>query len=379
MISLILLMGCAQEKPNSLFTGSEAAEYEKVLEDYEEPRFKWGYIDEDGQLIIEDVYDDLREFNEGLAAVSQKGLWGYVDKSGKEVIPPRFRTVKTISEGIAVTQDLNGHFHLINSSGKIMTDTLKFENVSGFEEGMAIVEKGYMRGFINNKGKVVIEPMYETASDFKDGRALVKRVKYGFINQHGEEELPFVYDKLWYPSQGLARFKKDGIYGFIDMTSKKEQFTGYASASDFYGNYAVVHDGTTYLLIDKAGNQKSLPYAYVEPGGEEKWMYQADNKFGFLNNDGSVLCLPQYDLLMRYQEGRAGFSINDAWGYLDENGEVIIPLRYPLAWDFVNGYARIISRYGFGFIDRYGNEVLSPRYLEVRDFSEGLARIQVYK
>lgn len=380
MISLIFAIGCSSEGPNPLFEGNEALEFEKIMADYKSPEYKWGFLTEVGQLAIDDKYDDLREFSDGLSAMSINGLWGYVDKSGNETIPARFRTVKTFSEGIAVTQDLNGKFHLLTRNGEVIADSLEYDDVSKFEEDKSVVNRGYLFGFIDKDGKIAIEPTYESARAFDNGIAMVKQNgKFGFIDQNNKIQIPLQYDKIWYPNSGMIRYKKDGNFGYIALESKQEVKGKFSSATDFFGNNAVVNDGNNFYLLDKKGKKTILPYSYVDVGGEDRWIYAADARFGFLNNDGSVLCLPQYDLLMRYRDGRAGFAIDDGWGYLDETGSVIIPPKYPLVWDFVNGYARIISRYGFGFIDKSGREVHEPRYMEVRDFSEGLARIQVYR
>ena len=41
-------------------------------------------------------------------------------------------------------------------------------------------------GYINNKGKIVIQPKYTDASIFQEGLAYVKvKNKYGFINKKG--------------------------------------------------------------------------------------------------------------------------------------------------------------------------------------------------
>ena len=380
MISLILILSCASEDPKPSFAGNEALEHEKIMTDYDSPKYKWGFLTEDGNLAIEDKYDDLREFNDGWSAYCINGLWGYVDKYGGTPIPARYRTVKTFSEGIAVTQDLNGLFHLLDKNGTIIADSLNFDDVSKFQEGKAVASRGSLYGFINREGNIEIEPTYESTRAFSEGIAMVeKNSKFGFIDQNNKILVPIHYDKIWYPKSGMIRFKRDGKFGFLELTSKKEKFRGFASATDFQEDIAIVNNGNTFLLLDKQGNKKQLPYSYVDTGGDGKWIYSADARFGFLNNDGSVLCLPQFDLLMRYRDGRAGFAVNDAWGYLDESGSIIIPAQYPLVWDFVNGYARIIGQNGFGFIDRNGMEVLPSRYMEVRDFSEGLARIQVYR
>jgi hypothetical protein len=380
MISLILVLGCANEKQLLVFEGNEALEHQKIIEDYNAPQYKWGYLNEAGQLSIADKYDDLREFNEGFAAYCKGGLWGYIDSKGNEKIPARYRTVKTYSEGIGVVQDLNGHFHLLHSNGNTIADSLRYDDISKFQEGKSVVNRGYLYGFIDKSAKVVIEPTYHSARSFVDGLAMVQiDNSFGFIDHDNHTIIPIQYDKIWYPKEEMIRFKKNGKYGYIDLSSKKEVYSGFASASNYQNDFAVVNDGNNYLLINKKGNKKPLPYNYVETGGEGKWIYSADDRFGVLDNNGEVLCLPQYDLLMRYRDGRAGFALDDAWGYLDETGSIIIPAQYPLVWDFVNGYARIIGQYGFGFINKNGTEFLPPLYMEVRDFSEGQARIQVYR
>lgn len=380
MISLILLIGCAEEKSAPDFNENEHIEYEKLKADYPVPDYKWGYISTSGQLQIEDKYHDLREFNNGLAAVCLHGLWGYVDNFGNEVIPVRHRTVKAFSEGIAVGQKLNGLFNLYTKNGELLKDSLHFKEVDKFQEGKSIVNDGFKFGYLDTSGQLVIEPQYKSASRFKDGIAIVEKESgFGMINHKNKVSTPLIYDKIWFPSNGFIRFKKAGKFGFIDNSNQKEVFNTFASATDFQGEHALINDGNSYSLLTVNDEIKRLPYSFVDVGGEGKWMYAVDDKFGFLNNDGSVLTLPQYDLLMRYREGRAGYSINNVWGYLDESGNIAIPAQYPLVWDFVNGYARMIGQYGFGFIDTEGSQILEARYMEVRDFSEGLARIQVYR
>lgn len=380
MISLIFLLGCKNDSSAPSFTGNEAEEFEKISLDFLAPEYKWGYINEEGKLAIEDKYDDLREFNEGLAACNLRGLWGYIDKAGNEVIPARFRTVKTFSEGIAIAQDLNNRFHLMDSKGQVIADSLELDDASKFLEGKSVINTGDLYGYMDKSGKIVIEPTYLTAKPFSAGLAMVQvENKYGLIDNDNNPVIPIEYEKIWYPKESIVRFKKEGKYGFINLNTKRVIASGYSSATDFQNDYAVVNDGNNYLLIDKNAKTQILPYSYVDTGGEGKWMYSADSKFGFLENNGNVLCLPQYDLLMRYREERAGFAIDDTWGYLDDKGAIKIQAQYPLVWDFVNGYARIIGRFGFGFIDKNGNTVLPTQYMEVRDFSEGLARIQVYR
>ncbi|HMY31244.1 MAG TPA: WG repeat-containing protein, partial [Leptospiraceae bacterium] len=62
---------------------------------------KWGIINQKGEFILKPQFDDVREFEDGLAWVidqckewvvgeCERGKWGLVDKTGKILIPPKY-------------------------------------------------------------------------------------------------------------------------------------------------------------------------------------------------------------------------------------------------------------------------------------------------
>lgn len=380
MIFLIVLVRCHSDADKIQFTSNELIEFEKIKVDFNAPKFKWGYLNKEGALSIKDKYDDLREFSEGKAAYNSDGLWGYLNIDGSIFLPARYRTVETYSEERAVVQDLNNKYHLIDHNGDIISDSMQYEKVNKFLDGKALIKDSQRYGYIDKHGVLVIEMDYEYATDYIGGLAIVtQNRKQGMIDTDGFIVIPLKYDKIWPVKYGMIRYKVNDKFGYIDFESKKEVFKTFSSATDFQYDHAVIDNGNKYLLIDKSGKTTHLPYSLVDHGGEGKWIYALGASFGFLNNDGSILCSPNYDLVMRYREDRAGFAINGIWGYLDEKGKIIIPPKYPIVWDFVGGHARMIGQRGFGFINKDGDDILPSAYMEVRDFSEGLARIQVYR
>lgn len=50
---------------------------------------KWGFIDKSGKTVIEPQWDDAGNFSEGLTNVKLDGKWGFIDKSGKTIIDPQ--------------------------------------------------------------------------------------------------------------------------------------------------------------------------------------------------------------------------------------------------------------------------------------------------
>lgn len=43
----------------------------------------WGFVDNQGKVVIEPVYEDALSFSNGFAAVKKDGLWGYINLEGK--------------------------------------------------------------------------------------------------------------------------------------------------------------------------------------------------------------------------------------------------------------------------------------------------------
>ncbi|GGE02101.1 hypothetical protein GCM10011312_26820 [Planktosalinus lacus] len=55
---------------------------------------KFGYINENGIVIINFKFDEARGFKNGLAGVKINGKWGFIDKKGQFVIEPKFDRIQ---------------------------------------------------------------------------------------------------------------------------------------------------------------------------------------------------------------------------------------------------------------------------------------------
>lgn len=71
---------------------------------------KWGYVDVDGDLVIDYAYEDAQSFQNGYAAVCIDDLWGYIDEKGELVIDAQFVTATKFSSSgtAAVQEEVNG-------------------------------------------------------------------------------------------------------------------------------------------------------------------------------------------------------------------------------------------------------------------------------
>ncbi|MBO7615734.1 MAG: WG repeat-containing protein [Bacteroidales bacterium] len=154
---------------------------------------KSGFIDEQGHVVVPLEYDliDCGGFCNGVAVVCKHGDYGVVNAKGEEVLPCEYEEkgifVYPANGGIRVMK--NNKYGLWQKD-KGMVVPCQYDYVHGFCDGMANVwvkdGDGYVGGYVDLNGKVVIPIIYEFASDFSYGLAIVgKNGKVGFIDKTG--------------------------------------------------------------------------------------------------------------------------------------------------------------------------------------------------
>lgn len=108
---------------------------------------------------------------------------------------------------------------------------------------------------------------------------------------------------------------------------------------------------------------------------ESEGIYCAYNgtAYGFIRENGEVLCGYIYDTAYPFSEGLACVSTGGKYGYLDRNGKVAIPFLYDYATPFVEGLAYYVRGEQYGFLDQSGTVVFNLDCDSVSSFQEGLA------
>jgi len=148
----------------------------------------YGYVAIDGQTVIGFQYDAALPFSEGIAAVRKDGLWGYIDHQGQTALGFGYEEAGTFCRGLAavrVSQDASTVY--INPQGEEVLAGSWSAGYSFTGDGLArvVVEGKY--GYINLKGRLVIDARYRDAVDFGSGYAAVRSGETGwqFIDSKG--------------------------------------------------------------------------------------------------------------------------------------------------------------------------------------------------
>jgi len=113
--------------------------------------YKFGFINNRGDLIIPCIYDyiDISGMNE--FGVKKDGLWGVLDASGGEIIPLKYDAIRNLSEGIRFIEK-NDKWGALDEFGNLIIN-FQYDDVRNFEKGVAQVKKGKEWYFISLENK----------------------------------------------------------------------------------------------------------------------------------------------------------------------------------------------------------------------------------
>jgi hypothetical protein len=93
---------------NAVFYDAKAPESEKGYIAVANAKGKWGFIDLDGNLVIDYKYDDAKSYSNGLAAVCIGERWQYIDDRDNVVIDVNMEDAEPFHKGIAQVGMVDG-------------------------------------------------------------------------------------------------------------------------------------------------------------------------------------------------------------------------------------------------------------------------------
>lgn len=181
---------------------------------------KYGFINEEGDIVIKPQFDHCNRFEENVAQILKDGLWGLINPKGEYIVKPSLKGMGDIKEGL-MSVSVDNLWGYMNTNGEMVIKP-QFETAGDFREGLAYVKNGDLYGFINKKGEFIVSPTYTNVDDFRNGFAMVKKDNlWGYINTKGEEVISPQYDDAYPFSGGKAYVTKDGESFDIDVNGNR--------------------------------------------------------------------------------------------------------------------------------------------------------------
>lgn len=159
----------------------------------------WKYLKGDGSFLPGE-YEMAGSFYNGQAAVKKDDSWYLIDTNGEKVSEKTFEDIKLDlygchQQGKVILAKENGTYHIYNEKLEQVGDFSCTDIDICIDDGLIAYEQGEKWGYINEKGNVVVEPVYTKAKSFSHGMAAVQGEDgfWGFINKDYEIVIPTQY------------------------------------------------------------------------------------------------------------------------------------------------------------------------------------------
>ncbi|MEQ8197373.1 MAG: WG repeat-containing protein [Clostridiaceae bacterium] len=249
-------------------------------------------------------------------------------------------------------------------------------------------KEGPMKGMINEKGEVVVAPVFDAISEFSEGYAI--GIKFGglthYIDTSGAIAKVFNVESMYPFSDGMAAMRMGGCTGYINkkfQVAIEPQYS-YYSRSFREGLACVAKPGENdriYGFINKKGEQV-IDYKYYSTSNFKGGLavVTINDKIGAIDKNDKMIIAPKYDWITCFNEERAFFRSGDLWGILDNEGNEVVPAifhpseveEYELT-DFIEGFSILEMDSKYAYIDKNGNMRTEFQFSHASYFNEGLA------
>lgn len=152
---------------------------------------QWGLVNQAGGLLLSPHFSWNQEqppggFFEGRCSFRQGSKFGFLNDQGQPIIPPQFDWVGDFSEKLALVA-IDDRYGYIDLFGDLVIEA-QFPDASLFSEGVAAAQDAATGkwGFINTKGKWVVDPIYDLADNMQNGLARVSlHQQWQYLNKEG--------------------------------------------------------------------------------------------------------------------------------------------------------------------------------------------------
>lgn len=296
------------------------------------------YISNDDEYEFTIDCNQLSLFREDIALFGKDKKFGYIDDDGEVILPNVYKYATSFKDNIAWVVREGDSPGIINSKGELKYTLREIDWVEIYIDDMAryyATENRKKRyGFANREGEKVVQPIYYDATFFSEGLAAVKGLdeKWGYIDKSGVVILPANYD----------------------------------GAKIFINERAAVSVDEKWGVINKLGEYIIEPQFDDLTADGEFFIALSEEKWGWIDIEGKWVVDPVYEKVLPFNGADvAPVLIDGKWAYINNKGEVEIKRQFDEAYPFVKDLALVKIGDYYGFINDNGVYKINPQYTYV--------------
>ncbi len=376
---------------------------------------KYGAINIKGKIIIKPEYDQISIDNYYNSETMYKASgfivkkknedsykYGYINSKGKMLLPPEYTEISRINE---IIDDKNVYLLVLKEgqagvvkNNKVVLD-FEYEDISyNLFNNMFIIQRNSKSGIADIKGKVIIQPEYDSimfggiyVNAIKDGEVTVldingkkldnnniyaklpttnpnyyitidKNEIYRIVDKDNNIKIENNYTYIEHIKDDYFIIYKNGKNGIIDLSGKSIADLKYNSIFKISGTEIVqanINSTNNITLLNKemkivcnmnnANIEKKENYVVIYSKDDMKYFDYSGNEISYKN------LYPNNKLYAK--------KINGKWGFIDKADKLIIQNEYAMVTEFNNyGFAGIKKDGKWGVVNSEGTIIQEPIY-----------------
>ena len=372
---------------------------------------KWGYVDDNGHIVVKHQFTGASEFNDGVAHVLSGKKYGVIDEHGAFIIKPDYDIISQFNAyGLAqVTKGNKSGF--IDRTGKIVipvryafvgdfnADGIVWVNENGkIKKGETSVSGGEFTLY-RSDGSAVLNDSYHTIgffTPFKHSYTKAQKDKMTLTERHLTEGDNYVYwtrviysftpgRKIIIPESGLWASEEDN--GHYNGVFAKDG-TVIIPAGKYF-RALPPHEGLSSVLT----SERAFNFVDIATGGlvlndplELSWGFKGGHVIGkhrglyYIYDKRGRQCSEGYTYIYPANGGvhvvRNG---NDKYGLITSDGKEILAVSNYSVYPFIGGSSMVktTSRAKAGYIGADGQWIISPTFDSGISFDNGQALVSL--
>ncbi len=309
------------------------------------------------------LQDGIRKFqNQEMIQLREQTCYAYKTRTVNTA------ALGTLGDSVYIPAFDGDKWGYISTSGDILLDFI-YEEATDFCGDYAVVKldgvytlidkNGYWNAVDKNSLERVTDISSSAIVGFKDG---VCRIYSRTFQPLSEEN----FEQVYLNDNGLYVVQNGGKWAIL--SEELEAVTDYifmdvavnSLGNVFCGNYAVVKDQNGYVLINQEG-EPMYEARFSDAKGFEGGLYavaDADGSWGFANEKAELVVDYQYVDAHSFSCDLAAVEYAGKWGYINRYNTMVIEASYTQASPFRNGTAIVGNDLG-------ASEILTLKYFEL--------------
>lgn len=374
--------------------------YEEEIDIPEKPEYwligkddKYGLLGVNLMICIPTIYDDIKQFDYGFfVKVARK--WGVLNEKYEIITEPKYDKIETIENDFyqvsIVTQEASYYndyherreYGILDKYGCEKLEPIyyyvKGDNSDKLPENRFFICLKGRIGIIDHKYNILAEPIYESISDFEEGKAMVRKA----MPSKTATGLTFVIGELdtdgnFIELQELTKY--DIAQGLSDNTKV-------TILSRLNNNLIVVrkeHSNSAYqycAIINKS-NEVILPYKYhdIQEMENGSFLVKLNGQYGVLSKELNEIIQPVYQSIQLvnnlYLVDKGSWWADRKYGLINFDGNSILDCEYSSIQFAASGLIWITKDKQIGLAKDDGSLLIEPKFGKVEQFSDGYALV----